>query len=152
MKPSRLSAAGLGLVLLTVSMGALALERGRTGDERPYVSGGIGQDEANVLQAERAGYSLWVTTAAKGSGAYLSDVQLTIVDARQRVVFDRALDGPWLMVDLAAGRYTVRAASGGEQHEAVTTVHAGDHHAMVFYFTVAADVPPAAARAASRAP
>ncbi len=60
----------LGLVMLMASMEALALERGRTGDERRAMSAvASARTRANVLQAERAGYSLWVTTAAKGSGA-----------------------------------------------------------------------------------
>jgi hypothetical protein len=62
------------------------------------------------MHAERAGYSLWVATVAKGSGAYLADAQLRIVNLKSKAaVLERTMDGPWFFVELPVGSYEVSA-------------------------------------------
>ena len=86
------------------------------------VSGGVSDGELQSLYAKREQFSLWVITAAKKSGAYLADVRLKVSDSKQRVVFDRKLDGPWLLIDLPLGRYQMEAIYEGEASEE------NDHH------------------------
>ena len=72
--------------------------------------GGITVEDRVAMHAERQRFTLWVATVAKPSGAYLSDVKLRIVDAKDRsVVLDRAMPGPWLMAALPPGRYELAA-------------------------------------------
>ena len=82
----------------------------------------------------RDNFALAVVVAAKGSGAYVADAHLRIRDERQRVVFDRLLGGPWLLIDLPLGRFTVEASYRGELQSRATTIHPGDHHMLVFHF------------------
>lgn len=131
-------------VLLLFPVGdAHAMNRAQTADGRAFVSGGIGQAEVKGLEAERDKYSLWVITAARVSGAYLSDVPIRIVDAANRTVFDRKLDGPWLLIDLAPGKYIVEATYRGQTQRRTTSIQHGDHHQVVFHFDSDADVLPA---------
>ena len=102
----------------------------------PYVSGGVGDSEQRALQADRGRYSLWAVTAARGSGAFLADVRVRVTDQRQRTVFDGALDGPWLMIDLPRGRYTVEATHDGQTVRRTTAIGQGEHERMVLYFNV----------------
>jgi hypothetical protein len=146
MKTSLTPAALLGLVLLFAAAWTHAMDKGRTADDRAYVSGGIGDEEIKALQAARAHYSLWLTTAADRSGAHLADVQVRIIDSKERVVLEHTMDGPWLFVDLPLGRYRIDAQFNGQSRRAVTTIHAGDHHQVVLYFDVDADVLPAGKR------
>lgn len=123
------------LVLGTAAMQpAWALVEGRTAQGRPYVSGGVALGERDALDRQRAGHSLWVATAAKRSGAYLADVRVRIRDSAGATVLDTRLDGPWLLVTLGLGRYQVEASFGGHTQEKTTTIHAADHHEMLFYF------------------
>ncbi|MDE2300189.1 MAG: hypothetical protein KGK18_18730, partial [Burkholderiales bacterium] len=110
---------------------------------------GVGSDELRALHAQREQYSLWVVTAARPSGAYLADVLVKVFDAKHEVVFDRRLAGPWLFIELPPGRYEVQATHKAETQTKVTTIHPGDHHQMLFYFDVAAQVLPPASKAAS---
>ena len=132
----------LGLALLTGAPPAIALERGVTADGWPYLAGGFGIEERDELEQARRDYRLRVTTAARGSGAYVSLVRLRITDASGRTVFDREIDGPWLLIDVAPGRYSLRATLKGETVEQQVTLGATDRREIYFYFTVAADVPP----------
>ncbi len=128
--------AGAVAVLALAAGVAWAKDSGQTSSGWAYVSGGATYEEQVELHAARRGYSLWVVTAARKSGAYLADVQVHVRDAAQREVFDRALDGPWLFLDLPPGAYTVEAVLGGQTQRGRTTIHRGDHHQLFLYFDV----------------
>jgi hypothetical protein len=113
---------------------AHALQSGTTPQGLAYVTGGVSQEELQSLRARRDDYDLWVITAASKSGAYLSDVLVTIRDASKRIVFNRRLEGPWLFIDLPLGSYEVEAALNGQAETRRTTIHQGDRHQAIFYF------------------
>jgi hypothetical protein len=130
-------------VVSSLALGAVAvpaLQVGKTPQGANFVSGGVSHEELRVLHARRDQYSLWVITAASKSGSYLADVLLTIRDSQRRVVFNRRLDGPWLMIDLPLGRYQVEAALDGQAQLRTTTIHQGDHHQLFFYFDTGDEV------------
>lgn len=140
MSKSRIGVAiGMSFVtLLCVSLSnrVQAAERGQTLQGLAYVSGGIGLEERAQLDHERAGFSLWVRTAAKGTGEYLSRVNVKITDASGKAVLDTTLDGPWLLVNLQRGRYVVEMTYNNHTQRRTTTIHAGDRNQLVFYYDV----------------
>ncbi|MGE5338251.1 MAG: carboxypeptidase regulatory-like domain-containing protein [Gemmatimonadota bacterium] len=146
---ARKCAASAIIIALSTST-ALAMESGQTARGGAFVSGGIGAGEIAALDAQRGKYSLWLITAAKTSGAYLADVRIRITDEKKATVLQTTMAGPWLLVDLPVGRYEVEASYRGQTFDRPTTIHAGDHHQMVFYFDVAADVLPKDAAEAAR--
>ncbi|HJV63220.1 MAG TPA: hypothetical protein VJ743_19890 [Albitalea sp.] len=150
--PGTLCARTLGIAALAFCASAGAFREGVTPQGRHFVSGGVADTELAALQARQHEFSLWIVTAARKSGAYLADAHVSIVDARQHVVFDAPLEGPWLMVDLPLGHYTIEARLDGQSQRRSTTIHAGDHHQAIFYFDVDADVLTAPAAGASAAP
>lgn len=113
-----------------------AMTRSQSMQGWPFLDGGIGRSEIESMDAEKGKYSLWIVTAARVSGAYLADVDVSISDAKGSKVFERTLQGPWLLIDLPLGRYEVRARVGQETVSRTTTIHPGDHHQMVLYFDV----------------
>jgi len=111
-----------------------AMVRGTTDLGRSYLSGGVGAEEMGTLNNERGQYALSILTASKGSGAYLADVRIRITDQQSRQVLDTVMDGPWLLVDLPAGRYLVEAVHGEVLKKIAVALGAGDHRQTVFYF------------------
>lgn len=124
----------LVLVALAFAGGANATQSSMTPSGRSYVSGGVSDEERESLQAQQARYSLWIVTALRKTGEYLSAVHLKIIDANRKVVFDAALDGPWLLIDLPLGKYSIEAQLDGQSQQRQTTIHSGDHHQAIFYF------------------
>jgi Na+-transporting NADH:ubiquinone oxidoreductase subunit NqrA len=137
-----ISIIGAGVFAALLSFDAAAAQAGVTKQGRPFVSGGVSTEELVALHGKREAYSLWVVTAAKRSGAHLSDAVVKITDASKNTVFDGRLVGPWLFVDLPLGRYDVEARFNGESQKRVTTIHSGDLHQALFYFDVPAEVSP----------
>jgi hypothetical protein len=79
-----------------------------------YVNGGVGEEEQAAMKAQRADYNLLLTFATKQSGAYRSDVQLDISDAKGGNLVTAANTGPMFFAKLPPGTYRVSAAAEGK--------------------------------------
>lgn len=132
----------LAAALATTAITAHALTEGSTIDGRRYLSGGIGVDEVETLRQQAPGFSLQVITAAP-SGAYLAGTRVRIVDAQQAPVLDTTTDGPWLLVDLPPGRYTLQATHEGRTVERRLNVGSGGGQRVVLHFDAPVDHGPA---------
>ena len=132
----------IGALAASLSHGALAAEVSTTDQGIEYVSGGVGESEQSDMQAQKDRYSFWLVTATKGSGAYLSDVQVSIMDARsKKPVLEHVMEGPWMFVALRPGRYTVetRYSEGAGSKEqiakkTITIAKAKHPQKLVEYF------------------
>lgn len=114
----------------------------RTSDGIAFVEGGIGADEVSDLLAERPSYALSIRLAARRSGAYLADVHLRIRDAAGRVVFERQVQAPWLLVDLPPGRYEIEGVHGADVQRQSLTLGPHAHRDTVLYFPVEGETAP----------
>ncbi len=74
-----------------------------------YVSGGAGTEEIDQLRSMEKDFNLKMVFALK-SGAYLAEVNVTIVDAANQVLLDTLAEGPWFLARLPAGTYQVNAS------------------------------------------
>ena len=73
-----------------------------------YTSGGVGLDESKALLGAQSQWPLSLRFTGPGSD-YLSDVKVKIVDAHGGSVLDTTSRGPYMLVKLRPGRYTVHA-------------------------------------------
>jgi hypothetical protein len=129
------------IVSLTV-LPAHAMTDGRTAQDRPFMSGGVSQDELADLRTQQPFFSVSVLTAAKGSGAHLAGVKVRITDATGRQVLDTEMDGPYLLVDLLPGKYQLEAVNENETQKRVLNVRQGAAQRVVLYFKSDAEVSP----------
>jgi hypothetical protein len=88
-----------------------------------FISGGASVEEFTALNQQAAGYSLKLVFAAKGSGAYLADVDVSVMELPSRaVVLETRTQGPLLLAELPAGRYEVSAKYAGVYPGSATTI------------------------------
>ena len=102
----------------------LAAPGARAADAVPVLHGGIGEDERNEMLMQHADYNLRLAFAAKGSGGFISDVQVVVADASKAEVARVTSDGPWCWLRLAPGRYTVAATWNGRSQVRLVQVPA----------------------------
>ena len=88
-----------------------------------YVTGGAGSDAVELLKSMEKDFNLKLVFA-NTSGAYLSDVKVTIVDASGHLLLDAVSEGPLLMAKLPAASYQVDATFGGHSQSRKITVAA----------------------------
>jgi hypothetical protein len=146
----RLAGTALTLVVTGTVWGQLELQG--AGGAR-YVSGGIGAEERAEMLLMLPDYNFKVVAAAQGSGAFIDGVELVVLDARGGKVFETTLNGPWLMGQLAPGRYELLATYGGTTQKRTLTIPARGQRVEYFYWPVAgAETLKSLEREAERAP
>lgn len=129
----------LGAAFVATSLGvSAAIKEGRTANDRPYASGGVGLEESERLKQMADKFSLQLVVSSR-SGAYLADTRVTIIGANSQKILDMALEGPWLLVDLAPGSYKVSVAHAGLTQERNVTLAPGKREQIAVQFNVPAD-------------
>lgn len=99
-----------------------------------YVSGGIGNQEQNELRQVEGNYNLKLMFARQGSGEYLASVQVRIVNAKDATVLDATAEGPFMLVKLPPGAYTVIVSYDGTSQKKPTTLSATATDSLAFYW------------------
>lgn len=130
------------LVAGALTLGAFAVQaalvEGKTSDGHRYVAGGVGTEEVEALRQEAPAFSLQMISAAR-TGAYLAGTQVRITAPGNNVILDTTIDGPWLLVDLPGGRYTVRATHSGNTVERQLNIDPARPHRLVLHFDAPVD-------------
>lgn len=121
--------AALLAALFFASPLASALEERTAGNIR-YLSGGIGQDEAQEMKNAAGRYSMAMTFTVS-SGQYVSDVKVVVKKPNGQEVLSTVTEGPMLLVDLPPGPYTVEATLGSRTQTRKVTVGKGKHQKLV---------------------
>ena len=99
-----------------------------------YVSGGNGLEERQALNEVTGDYNLKLIFAEKGSGAYVSDVKLSIMNMKGQKILEAVSDGPWFFVKLAPGRYKISAEAEGQSQVQQAKVDGGRLTQLYFYW------------------
>ncbi|MDE1183167.1 carboxypeptidase regulatory-like domain-containing protein [Paraburkholderia sp.] len=100
-----------------------------------FTSGGVGLDESKALLSAQSHWPLSLRFTGPGSD-YLSDVHVKIVDAHNGEVLNTASRGPYMLVKLRPGRYTVHAQyKDADQSRSVTVPAKGTAKAAFHWNT-----------------
>ena len=86
----------------------------------PYVSGGIGTGERDILKKMMPDFNLKLVFALE-DGSYLSGCSVQIYDHTGKKVLSSRTEGPWMLADLPGGQYRIKAGyENGWQTQTVT--------------------------------
>jgi hypothetical protein len=88
-----------------------------------YISGGVGLDESSALKSEAPRWPLVLRFTGPTSD-YLADVHVRIVGPRGADVLNADSMGPYLLVKLPPGRYTVLASYQDQEQKRTVIVSA----------------------------
>ncbi|KWI73467.1 carboxypeptidase-like regulatory domain-containing protein [Burkholderia ubonensis] len=120
-------AAALAVGVAAGATGAYAQSDGlpaaRQQGDVSFVSGGVGQDESTAFQRNEAAWPLALRFTGAG-GEFLADVHVRITDAKGAEVLKTDAHGPYMLVKLPPGRYTVQASYQGKGETRSVTVTA----------------------------
>ena len=90
-----------------------------------WLCGGIGEQEVGFMKHEAQRYDMMLTFAAR-NGAYLADVQVTVIDADGRELVQTRCNGPIMLVNVPRkGAYRIVADAEGHQISRRVDVVAG---------------------------
>jgi hypothetical protein len=111
LRVSNCSLASVGVFVVTLLLASLSYAQafGPFPPERvsyagiPYISGGVGLEERNLVTAMAHGYDLKLSFATSASGKYLGNVGVEIRTTTGETVFQAVSEGPWMFTGLPAG-------------------------------------------------
>jgi hypothetical protein len=109
-----LASAAMVVAVALTSTAALAAPTPHQQNGVTYVNGGVGLEEQAAMKAQRADYNLLLTFATQQSGAYRSDIQLDIMDAKGTDLLSVANVGPMFFAKLTPGTYRISASAEGK--------------------------------------
>ncbi|RZF27907.1 carboxypeptidase regulatory-like domain-containing protein [Paraburkholderia sp. UYCP14C] len=98
-----------------------------------FVSGGVGRDESTALRQARRQWPLSLQFTGPGA-SYVADVQVRIAKAGGATVLDTTSKGPYMLVRLPQGRYTVSATYSGVTRSESVNVHGNGSARATFAF------------------
>jgi hypothetical protein len=106
-----------------------------------YINGGVGTDEQNVMRALKADYNLRLTFATKQTGAYRSDVQLDIADAKGGNLLSVPNTGPMFFAKLQPGIYKISASAEGKTFKRTVRLGTGTKEMVLHWENDSPDDP-----------
>jgi hypothetical protein len=98
-----------------------------------FVSGGVGLDESKALQQAQSQWPLSLRFTGPGSD-FLADVRVRVVDAHNGEVLSTTSRGPYMLVKLRPGRYTVHAQYKDRDQSKPVTIPAKGTAKAAFYW------------------
>ena len=103
-----------------------------------YISGGIGESEAEMMRGVAKDYPLEMVFVQKlkQHEEFLADVNVKILDIRKSVLLDVATEGPYLFAKLPPGKYLVTAEHNGEVKRQWVRVGSKKHQKIVFWWPI----------------
>jgi len=129
-----IAVSGMTLTLNAIGGTDSHLPAAQKAGEVTYIIGGIGQTEADAIKHAAKYYPLELEflLKAKPKAEYLSNVQVRIKDAHDKMVLNVNADGPYLLAKIPAGKYTIRAERNGKVEHRQIEISATDHRRVVF--------------------
>ena len=107
-------AVGFGFSPLSFSAGDIVSLQPEQQGAVSFVSGGVGDDEAQAIKSMAANYPVEMLFVARSTpNQYLANVKVQVTDKGGNVVLDTTTRGPFLYAKLPPGRYTVSAEAEG---------------------------------------
>ncbi|HPF57368.1 MAG TPA: carboxypeptidase-like regulatory domain-containing protein [Candidatus Competibacteraceae bacterium] len=99
-----------------------------------YVSGGVGEGERSELNALSNQFNLRLLFAMQGSGDYLADVQVNIMDEGGRTVLSAQSQGPWFFTQLPPAAYRVEVSVLNQTQQQTVRVTGSRQSHLTFYW------------------
>lgn len=137
----RWSVAAAAAMALTGTLGGICVAHAQGGTlpasmqqgNVTYVSGGIDSDESGTFKREASRWPLSIEMAARGDGKneYVADAQVQIVHGGTTVLDTRS-KGPFMLVKLPDGNYTVKVTYNGKPMTKDVKVSAKGHAVATF--------------------
>ena len=113
-------------LLITSSLGSAQIPDTRHSQGIPYITGGFGKDEVATILAESKKRSLLIELSQieNGRGVWIFGAKVKIINSNKQVIFDAQADGPYLLLNLDPGDYSIEASYQGIEQKRFISIKA----------------------------
>jgi hypothetical protein len=91
-----------------------------------YISGGVGEEETVAILAEAKQWPvlLELSQIENGRGVWIFGANIKVSNAKKQVVFNTPADGPYMLINLDPGDYTIEASYQGVEQKRALSIKA----------------------------
>ena len=91
-----------------------------------FITGGVGEGETASILAEAKQWPLLLEMSQieNGRGVWIFGATIKITGAKKQILFDAKADGPYMLINLVPGDYTIEAAYQGVVQKRVLSIKA----------------------------
>lgn len=91
-----------------------------------YITGGVGEEESLAIVAEAKQWPLFLELSQleNGRGVWIFGADIKILNSKQQVVFEAQAEGPYMLINLDAGDYSIEASYQGVVQKRAISVKA----------------------------
>lgn len=131
-------AAGLARPMVSLGEDSMEVPKIETVGNVTYVSGGIGDSEAEMMRGVAKDYPLVMAFVQKlkQQEEFLADIKLQIQDIHKYMVLDVVTEGPYLFAKLPKGKYLITAEHNGDVKQQWVRVDGKKHQRVVFWWPI----------------
>ena len=92
-----------------------------------YITGGVGEGETVAILAEAKQWPLLLELSQieSGRGVWIFGAKIKMIDAKKKVIFDAQADGPYMLINLEAGEYSIEASYQGVEQKRAISIKTG---------------------------
>ena len=92
-----------------------------------YITGGVGEGETKAILSEAKQWPLLLELSQleNGRGVWIFGAKIKIVNAKKQAIFDAQADGPYMLINLDSGAYTIEASFQGVEQKRAIVINAG---------------------------
>jgi len=101
-----------------------------------YISGGVGEDEALAMVVESKQWPLMLELSQleNGRGVWIFGAQIKITNDQKKVIFDAISEGPYILINLEPGTYSIEAAYQGVVQKQSVAVKVGQNQKLSIFW------------------
>jgi len=91
-----------------------------------YITGGVGEGETKAILSEAKQWPLLLELSQleNGRGVWIFGAKIKIVNAKKQAIFDAQADGPYMLINLDSGPYTIEASYQGVEQKRAIVINA----------------------------
>lgn len=92
-----------------------------------YITGGVGEGETQAILAEAKQWPLMLEMSQldNGRGVWIFGATINILNDKNLSIFNAQADGPYMLINLEAGIYSIQASFNGVQQTKPVAIKAG---------------------------
>jgi hypothetical protein len=92
-----------------------------------YITGGVGEGETQAILAEAKQWPLLLEMSQieNGRGVWIFGAMITILNEKNQSILNAQADGPYMLVNLEAGNYSIQASFNGVEQTRSVAIKAG---------------------------
>lgn len=101
-----------------------------------YISGGVGDEESTAIlsEAKRWPLMLELSQIENGRGIWIFGATVKLVNSSQKVVFNAQANGPYMLINIEPGEYSLQASYQGVEQKRAISLKAGQSQKLSIFW------------------